>query len=151
MTPVRFSIAISTTADSMENVESRLEMLLVASVMEVPREEIVGLVKTAEAALEPSDKALEYPSPVGDIAMSSIVFRCRSTGFLASFGSSSDRSSCSVNERCRFGLRCGPMTVPLPLPSLPLDSKLKMGMSVSDVFLSWLLPSPSRSAGVFAC
>ena len=49
-------------------------MLLVSPVMDVLREEIVGLVKTREAGLEPSDMVLEIPSPCGDIdALSNVL------------------------------------------------------------------------------
>lgn len=113
--------------------ESRLEVLVVTSVMEVLPEDIAGLVNTWEAALEPSDKALEIPSPVGDTATSLFVFRRRSNGFIASFESSPDRSSCPVNGRSIVGLACGDAIV--SLPSLRSRSSWKLGMSVSDVFL----------------
>lgn len=123
---------------------------MVISVAEVLREEIVGLVKTREAALEPSEKALENPSPVGDTATSLVVFRRCCSGFSASSESSSDRSSCSVKVGLSvFGLSCGDAVI--PLPSLPSDSNSKLNMSVSEVFLLYLFSSPRRSAGVFAC
>ena len=113
--------------------ESRLEVLVVTSVMEVLPEDIAGLVNTWEAALEPSDKALDILSPVGDTATSLFVFRRRSNGFIASFESSPDRSSCPVNGRSIVGLACGDAIV--SLPSLRSRSSWKLGMSVSDVFL----------------
>lgn len=129
--------------------ESRLEVLVVRSVLDVLREEIVGLVKIWEAALEPSDKALDISSPVGLTATSLFVFRRSSNGFMASFESSRDRSSCSANGRSVVGLMCGDATVFLP-SRLPV-SKSKLGMSASDVFLLCLVPSPKRSAGAFGC
>lgn len=127
--------------------ESRLEVLVVTSVMEVFREEIVGLVKTWEVALEPSDKALKIPSPAGHTATSLIVFRRRSNGFI--FESSSDDSSCSANGRNVVGLIFGDTVI--SLPPLPSGSKSMLGMFVSEVFLLCLVPIPRRSAGVFAC
>ena len=129
--------------------ESRLEVFVVASVMEVLWEDNVGLVNTREAALESSDNALEIPSPLEEIETSLFVFRRRSNGFIASFKSREDRSSCSVNGRSVFGLVCGDATV--PWPSLRSCSSWKVGMSVSDFFRVCLIPSPRKSAGVFAC
>ena len=119
-----------------------------ASVVEVLREEIVGLVKTREAALDPSEKGAETPSPLGEIATSSTVFPRRSNDFIASFESSSDCSSCSFDRRRVLGLPCGDANI--PLPSLLTGPRWKSSVSVSDVFLMWLIPSPSSSAGVFA-
>ena len=84
--------------------ESRLEVLFVNSVMEVLREEIVGLVNTREAGLETSDVVLEIPSPVGDMATSSIVSRRRSKGFGFPIESRSDDLPCSADVRNAFGL-----------------------------------------------
>lgn len=129
--------------------ESRLEVLVVTSVMEVLREEIVGLVKSREATLEPSDKVLDMPSPVGDTATSLVVFRRLPNGFSASFESSSDRSFGSVNGCSVAKLVCSEVII--PLPPLPSDSNWKLGMSVSEVFLLCWVPRPRSSAGVFAC
>lgn len=104
-----------------------------ASVMDVLREDIVGLVKTREAALEPCDKALEIPRPVGDVANLSIAFRHGSKGFRSSFESNSDSSEGSVNRRNVSGLICGGAIIPLPL--LSPRPRRKSGMSVSDIFL----------------
>ena len=113
--------------------ESRLEVLVVTSDMEVLPEDIAGLVNTWEAALEPSDKALVIPSTVGDTATSLFVFRRRSNGFIASFESSPDRSSCPVNGLSTVGLACGDAIA--PSLSLRFSSSWKLGTSVSDVFL----------------
>ena len=94
--------------------ESLLEVLFVMSVMDVLREEIVGLVKTREAVPEASDKALEIPSPVGDTATPSLVFRCRSKGIIAFLESSSDSSASSAGERSVFGIICGDAMTALP-------------------------------------
>ena len=146
-TPSRFSIAISTTADSKAKIESRVEVVVVNSVMELLREDIVGLVKTREAALEPSDSALEIPSPVGGTATSLFVFRRHSNALIAPLESSSDSSSCSIKGRSVVGLLC--CGAILPLPSLPSGSDRKLGMSVSDVVVLCLLMCTRRSAGVF--
>ena len=90
--------------------ESRLEVLLMVSVREVLREEIVGLVKTRDATLEPSDKGLEIPSPLGDTVTSFISWRR-----IASLGSSSGSSFCSVNGPSVVGLVSGDARIPLPL------------------------------------
>ena len=80
-------------------------------------EEIAGLVKHREAALEPSEKGQEHPSPVGDTSIS-LVFRRRSKGVMGLFESIPNDSSCSVKDRSVFGLVCGDAITPLPfLPS----------------------------------
>lgn len=122
-------------------------MLFVSSVRDVLREDIVGLVKTREAAPEASDKALEFLSPVGDTANPSIVFRRRSKGIMESFKWSSDSSPSSANEQRVFGLMGGDAMIPLSLQSR--RSIEELGTRVSKPLL-WLVGSPSRSAGVFA-
>lgn len=119
------------------------------SVLDVLREEMVGLVKIWEAALEPSDSALDIPSPVGLTATSMVVFRRSLNGFMASFESSRDSPSCSANGCSVFGLMCGDAM--MFVPSLTPDSKSQLGMSAPDVFPLFLLPSLKRSAGAFGC
>lgn len=105
-------MAISITACSKAKMESRLELVFVSSVMDVLREEMVGLVKTREAAPEASDIAFEFPSPVGDRANPSIVFRCRSEGIRESFEPSPGSSPSSAVEPRVFGLMCGEAMIP---------------------------------------
>lgn len=95
--------------------ESRLDVLVVVSVMDDLGEEVVGLVETREAALELSDMALNIPCPVGEKSTSLIVSRRCCNGFSVTFGSSSVHG-CSV-----VGLACGDAII--PLPSLPSGSK----------------------------
>ena len=159
-------MADSITACSKAKIESRLEVLLVSSVMDVLREDVVGLVKTREAALmdvlredivglvktreaapEASDKALGFPSPVGDTANPSIVFRRRSNGIMGSFKWSSDSSPSSANEQRVFGLMGGDAMNPLSLQSR--RSIEELGTRVSETLL-WLVPNSSKSTGVFA-
>ena len=121
---------------------------MVTSVAEVLREEIVGLVKTREAALEPSDQALKSSSLVGDTATSLVVFRRWCSGFSVSSESNSETSSCSVNVgRSVFGLIVGDAVI--PLSTLPSEFNSKWNMSESEVFLWYSIPR--SSAGVFAC
>ena len=88
--------------------ESRLEVLVMVSVMDVLGEEVVGLVETREAALEPSDMALSIPSSVGEKSTSLIVSRRCCNGFSITFGSSSV-DGCSI-----VGLACGDAIISLP-------------------------------------
>ena len=75
-------------------------------VVEVLREEIVGLGKTRETGLELSDMAPVIPSPHGDTAALSIVLRRRSNVFMSPSHFESDDSASSVNGRNVFGLTC---------------------------------------------
>ena len=84
------------------------------SVLDVLREEIVGLVKIWEATLDPSGKAPNIPSPGGLTATSLFVFRRSSNGLMASVESSNDGSPCSAKGRSVFGLMCGDATMFLP-------------------------------------
>ena len=97
--------------------ESRLEVLLVIPVVEVLREELVGLVKTRETGLELSDMAPEIPSPHGDRAVLSIVLRRRSDVFMSHSHLDSDDPASSVNGRNEFGLTCGDIEILLPSTS----------------------------------
>ena len=115
-------------------------------VLDSLREEMVGLVEIWEAALEPSDKALDIPNPVGLTATSMSEFRRSSNGFMASFESSGDSPSCSVDGRSVVGLMCGDGMMIVP----PL-SKSMLGMSVPDDVLLCLVLGPKRSDGVFGC
>lgn len=140
-------MAISTTADSGSKFESRLEVMVVTEVTELLGEDIVGLEKTCEAALEPSDTGLKFLSRVGDIATSLFVFLRRSNALIAPVESSSDCSSCSVIGQSVVGLLCGDATI--TLPAIASGSRRNLGMSVSVVFLSCLVTCGRRSAGVF--
>ena len=121
-------------------------MLFVSFIRDVLWEDLVGLVKTREAAPEASNKALEIPSPVGDPAKPSTVFRRRSKGIMESFKWSSDSSPSSANEQWVLGLMGGDAMSPLSLHSRRSIGEL--GTRVSETLL-WLVPIPNRSAGVF--
>ena len=97
--------------------ESRFETLLVNPVVEVLREEIVGLVKIRETGLELSDMTPEIPSPHGDTAVLSTLLRCRSDVFMSPSHFESDDPASSVNGRIVFGLTCVDEEIPLPLIS----------------------------------
>lgn len=93
-------------------------MLLVSAAMEVLGEEYAGVVKPRDTGLETSEIALKIPSPFGDIATSSTVFRRRSNGFMSPFGPNADDPLCSVDGRNVFGLTWG--DVKDLFPSIPL-------------------------------
>ena len=86
-------------------------------VVEVLREEIVGLVKTREPGLEVSDMALEIPSPHGDPAVLSTVLGGRSDVFMSHPNFESDELGSSVSGRNVFGLTCGDIEALLPSTS----------------------------------
>ena len=86
-------------------------------VVEVLREEIVGLVKTWETGLELSDMAPAIPSPHGDTAVLSIVLRRCSDVFMSPSHFESDDPASSANGRNVFGLTCGDIELLLPLTS----------------------------------
>ena len=86
-------------------------------VVEVLREESVGLVKTRETGLELSDMAPEIPSPHGDAAVVPTVLRRRSDVFMSPSHCESDDPASSVNGRNVFGLTCGDIETLLPSTS----------------------------------
>ena len=115
-------------------------------VVEVRREEIVGLGKTRETGLELSDMGPEIPSPHGDTAL---VRRRRSDVFMSPSHFESDDPASSVNGRNVFGLSCG--DIEILLPSTSFVSRWKLSVSVSGDLLVWVISSPNISDGVLGC